>query len=200
MKIRKALSFALCLVMLFSLVPMAAFAADGTSLQFRHGYWNDELERNEPSEERYNEMVKDYPHSGEYFFYLVDAQGRETPVNADELIFEGAVHPERYEGLAENEVRICPDTTGVSATEFGPGVACNRAQVVTFLWRAAGKPGPDSNANPFGDVAEGVYYYDAVLWAVENGITTGLSSTAFGPGSVCNRGQIVTFLYRHFED
>ena len=91
-------------------------------------------------------------------------------------------------------------TTGVSATEFGPGVACNRAQVVTFLWRAAGKPGPDSNANPFGDVAEGVYYYDAVLWAVENGITTGLSSTAFGPGSVCNRGQIVTFLYRHFED
>ncbi len=119
MKTRKALSVFLCIIMLFSLVPMAAFAADGTSLQFRHGFWNDELGKNEPSEERYSEMVKDYPHSGEYFFYLVDSQGNETPVNADELVFEGVVHPERYEGLDENEVRIWPDTTGEFTVSYG---------------------------------------------------------------------------------
>jgi len=87
-------------------------------------------------------------------------------------------------------------TSGLSATEFGPAAGCTRAQVVTFLWRAAGKPAPESDVNPFKDVAEGQYYYDAVLWAVENGITTGLSADTFGPNANCNRGQIVTFLWR----
>ena len=87
-------------------------------------------------------------------------------------------------------------TSGLSATQFGPSAGCTRAQVVTFLWRAAGKPAPTTTDNPFKDVAEGQYYYDAVLWAVENGITTGLSADSFGPNVNCNRGQIVTFLWR----
>ena len=87
-------------------------------------------------------------------------------------------------------------TSGLSATSFGPSKGCTRAQVVTFLWRAAGEPAPTSNNNPFTDVKEGQYYYDAVLWAVENGITTGLNATTFGTNADCNRGQIVTFLWR----
>ncbi|MBR5490346.1 MAG: WG repeat-containing protein, partial [Oscillospiraceae bacterium] len=87
-------------------------------------------------------------------------------------------------------------TSGLSATAFGPSKGCTRAQVVTFLWRAAGEPAPTSDVNPFADVKEGQYYYDAVLWAVENGITTGLNATTFGTNADCNRGQIVTFLWR----
>ena len=87
-------------------------------------------------------------------------------------------------------------TSGLSAESFGPAKGCTRAQVVTFLWRAAGEPAPTSNNNPFTDVKEGQYYYDAVLWAVENGITTGLNATTFGTNADCNRGQIVTFLWR----
>jgi len=87
-------------------------------------------------------------------------------------------------------------TTGLSATSFGPSSPCTRGQVVTFLWRALGKPAPKSMENPFDDVSYGQYYFDAVLWAVEQGITTGLDATTFGPGSPCTRGHVVTFLYR----
>ncbi len=87
-------------------------------------------------------------------------------------------------------------TTGTSATTFGPEKPCTRAQVVTFLWRASGSPEPVSGTNPFADVAEGAYYYKAVLWAVEQGITTGTSATTFGPDRTCTRGQVATFLYR----
>lgn len=87
-------------------------------------------------------------------------------------------------------------TSGISDTEFGPFENCTRAQAVTFLWRAAGKPEPASSVNPFQDVSESDYYYKAVLWAVENGITNGVSADLFGPDQTCNRGQIVTFLYR----
>ena len=88
-------------------------------------------------------------------------------------------------------------TTGTSATTFSPGEGCTRAQVVTFLWRAAGQPAPASSANPFNDVKEGAYYYKAVLWAVEKGITNGTSDTTFGPDDTCTRAQIVTFLWRY---
>ena len=87
-------------------------------------------------------------------------------------------------------------TNGVDATHFGPHGACNRAQVVTFLWRSAGSPAPVSRENPFEDVAEGTWYTDAVLWAVEAGITNGVDATHFCPYTVCNRAQVVTFLYR----
>ena len=87
-------------------------------------------------------------------------------------------------------------TTGSSDTTFNPTGDCLRAQVVTFLWRAAGEPEPTSTNNPFTDVDEGDWYYDAVLWAVEKGITTGTSETTFSPTAKCNRAQTVTFLYR----
>ena len=87
-------------------------------------------------------------------------------------------------------------TAGTSATTFSPDAACTRAQVVTFLWRANGSPEPKSSVNPFTDVAAGSYYEDAVLWAVEQGITAGTSDTTFSPDASCTRGQIVTFLWR----
>ena len=87
-------------------------------------------------------------------------------------------------------------TNGVDAEHFGPMGVCNRAQVVTFLWRAAGSPAPAGTENPFDDVAAGTWYTDAVLWAVEQGITNGLTETTFGPTQVCNRAQVVTFLHR----
>ena len=87
-------------------------------------------------------------------------------------------------------------TTGTSATAFDPNGQCMRAVVVTFLWRAAGSPEPTRNENPFADVKESDFYYKAVLWAVENGVTNGLSADAFGPTALCNRAQVVTFLWR----
>ena len=86
--------------------------------------------------------------------------------------------------------------TNADGTLFSPNDPCTRAQVVTFLWRAAGCPAPQSSEMPFTDVAAGSYYCDAVLWAVENGITKGTSDTAFSPDAVCSRSQIVTFLWR----
>ena len=87
-------------------------------------------------------------------------------------------------------------TNGVDEAHFGPMGQCNRAQVVTFLWRAAGSPEPVSAENPFNDIPDGSFYTDAVLWAVENGITNGLTESTFGPNSLCNRAQVVTFLHR----
>jgi len=87
-------------------------------------------------------------------------------------------------------------TNGMSATSFAPNANCTRGQIVTFLWRACGSPEPTSTKNNFKDVKAGEYYYNAVLWAVEKGITTGLSATSFGPNATCTRGQVATFLWR----
>ena len=88
--------------------------------------------------------------------------------------------------------------TGITADRFAPANVCIRAQVVTFLWRAAGEPEPELEESPFVDVQEGTFYYDAVLWAVENGITSGTDAIHFSPAGVCNRAQVVTFLWRAF--
>ncbi|MCD8343024.1 MAG: metallophosphoesterase [Oscillospiraceae bacterium] len=100
-----------------------------------------------------------------------------------------------YDALAwavENGV-----TTGTSDTTFSPNIGCTRAQVVTFLYRAAGSPEVENGTvNPFTDVDSDAYYCSAVLWAVEQGITLGTSETTFSPDNVCSRAQIVTFLYR----
>ena len=87
-------------------------------------------------------------------------------------------------------------TKGTTATTFSPNATCTRAQAVTFLWRTAGSPEPESRTMPFTDVPVGSYYYDAVLWAVENGITKGTSDTTFSPNMTCSRAQIVAFLWR----
>ena len=87
-------------------------------------------------------------------------------------------------------------TGGIGNGLFGPNDPCTRAQIVTFLWRAAGSPEPETRAMPFTDIPVGSYYYDAVLWAVENGITGGTGDGKFSPDATCTRAQSVTFLYR----
>ena len=87
-------------------------------------------------------------------------------------------------------------TQGTDATHFSPDGICTRAQAVAFLWRAAGSPKPETRTMPFADVPAGSYYYDAVLWAVENGIAKGTSDTTFSPNMTCTRAQIVAFLWR----
>ena len=87
-------------------------------------------------------------------------------------------------------------TGGIGNDTFGPNLPCTRAQAVTFLWRAAGSPEPETRAMPLTDVPVGSYYYNAVLWAIENGITEGTSDTMFSPDATCSRAQIVTFLWR----
>ena len=86
-------------------------------------------------------------------------------------------------------------TSGKSATSFAPFDRCTRAEVMTFLWTAQGKPEPAATENPFTDVRAGKYYYKAVLWAVENGITDGKTPTTFAPKDLCSRAEIVTFLW-----
>lgn len=90
-------------------------------------------------------------------------------------------------------------TTGTSSTTFSPYNPCKRAEIVTFLWRAAGSPEPTTTRNPFRDVNAVTHssYYKAILWASQKGITSGTSTTAFSPDQVCTRAQIVTFLYRY---
>ncbi|MBR6377451.1 MAG: S-layer homology domain-containing protein [Oscillospiraceae bacterium] len=87
-------------------------------------------------------------------------------------------------------------TTGTGDASFAPNDPCTRGQVVTFLWRAAGKPQPKSTEHSFTDVKKGAFYYKAMLWALEQGITTGTTETTFEPAKTCTRGEIVTFLYR----
>lgn len=87
-------------------------------------------------------------------------------------------------------------TTGTSKTTFSPSATCTRGQVVTFLWRAMGCPEPASTENPFTDVTESDYFYKAILWAVEKGVTNGTTDTTFGPNGTCTSAHVVTFLWR----
>lgn len=95
----------------------------------------------------------------------------------------------------ENEI-----TSGTTATTFGVGQPCTREQVVTFLWKAAGSPEHTIESAPFADVNSSKYYYNAVLWAYENEITSGTTATTFGVGATCTRAQIVTFLHGLYAD
>ena len=103
----------------------------------------------------------------------------------------GSYYEDAVDWAVENGI-----TQGTDDTHFSPDGICTRAQAVTFLWRAAGSPKPETRTMPFTDVPVGSYYYDAVLWAVENGITKGTSDTTFSPNMTCSRAQIVTFLWR----
>ena len=103
----------------------------------------------------------------------------------------GSYYEDAVDWAVENGI-----TQGTDDTHFSPDGICTRAQAATFLWRAAGSPKPETRTMPFTDVPAGSYYYDAVLWAVENGITKGTSNTTFSPNMTCTRAQIVTFLWR----
>ena len=87
-------------------------------------------------------------------------------------------------------------TTGLTETTFGPEETCTRGQVATFLWRAKGCPEPETTENPFTDVSESDYYYKPILWAYENGITTGTTETTFSPNGTCTSAHVITFLWR----
>ena len=104
----------------------------------------------------------------------------------------GSYYEDAVDWAVENGI-----TKGTDDTHFSPDGICTRAQAVTFLWRTAGSPEPETRTMPFTDVPVGSYYYDAVLWAVENGITKGTSDTTFSPDATCSRAQIVTFLWRY---
>ena len=103
----------------------------------------------------------------------------------------GSYYEDAVDWAVENGI-----TKGTDDTHFSPDGICTRAQAVTFLWRTAGSPNPETRTMPFTDVPVGSYYYDAVLWAVENGITKGTSDTTFSPNMTCTRAQIVAFLWR----
>ncbi len=103
----------------------------------------------------------------------------------------GSYYKDAVDWAVENGI-----TKGTDDIHFSPDGICTRAQAVTFLWRTAGSPKPETRAMPFTDVPVGSYYYDAVLWAVENGITKGTGDTTFSPNATCSRAQIVAFLWR----
>ena len=131
---------------------------------------------------------------GQVVTFLWRANGSPEPTRTDNPFTD--VKPDAYYYKAvlwavENGI-----TSGTSKTTFSPDSGCTRGQVVTFQWRANGQPEPKTGTNPFTDVKSDTYYYKAVLWAVENGITNGTSQDKFSPDKTCTRGQIVTFLYR----
>ena len=126
--------------------------------------------------------------------YIPYEQGKEPVWSGDSPFLDvpvGAFYAAPVAWAVENNI-----TSGATADSFNPNGQCLRAQVVTFLWRAEGCPKPTSTVNPFVDVKPTDFYYDAVLWAVENNITSGSDATHFNPLGVCNRAQVVTFLHR----
>ena len=122
------------------------------------------------------------------------AAGSPAPVNTESPFKDVTQNDFYYDAVlwaVENGI-----TNGTSATKFSPNAVCSRSQVVTFLWRAAGSPAPTETACTFADVSQDAFYYNAVLWAVENGITKGINATTFAPDDGCTRSQIAVFLYR----
>ena len=118
--------------------------------------------------------------------------GKEPPSETGFLdVDDDAYYAPSVEWALDREI-----TSGVSGWSFAPDSRCTRAQAVTFLWRAAGRPEPKTAENPFTDVPAGTYFEKPVLWAVENGITKGTGQNRFSPDSPCTRAQIVTFLHR----
>lgn len=134
---------------------------------------------------------------GEYSFIMpagdVTVRARfveEAPTQSFADVSTDAYYYEAVKWAAKNSI-----TGGVGNGLFAPDAPCTRAQIVTFLWRAAGSPEP-KNASSFSDVPASAYYARSVAWAVENGITTGTGNGRFSPDATCTRAQSVTFLYR----
>jgi hypothetical protein len=150
---------------------------------------DEEPEEEDPDDEDYDEDLWDEetdvtePDAGD--------EGTELAVNPFEDVPEDSYYYEAVLWAAAEGI-----TTGTTKTTFSPKDTVTRAQTVTFLWRAAGKPEPAAEACPFADVPDGAYYRSAVLWAVAEGITLGTGDGKFSPNDDCVRAQIVTFLYR----
>lgn len=165
--------------------PDEGYELDRLSLTGKNG---DTIKLTEKGDGKYTFIMPTYKVSVEARFVAISKPSTGLPftdVNAGDYYYD-AVAWALEKGI----------TSGASATAFTPEAPCTRAQVVTFLWRAAGSPIVD-HSNSFTDVDRDAYYYNAVLWAVEKGITSGTSAAAFTPDAPCTRGQIVTFLHRH---
>ena len=151
------------------------------------------------------ELQQEYPEEGRYWYtyynYVVDdakaaefkAAGKveDDPGNPFDDVPKDAYYHDAVVWALENNV-----TTGMTETTFGPKETCTRGQVATFLWRAKGCPEPETTENPFTDVTESDYYYKPILWAYENGITTGTTETTFSPNGTCTSAHVITFLWR----
>ena len=129
-------------------------------------------------------------------FPAYGAESNAGQINLAPVFAMTDVPRDAYYADAVNWAMVNGITNGKTVRTFAPGDTCTRAQVVTFLWRAAGEPEPVSNENPFTDVAGNAYYRKAVLWAVEQGITNGTSATKFSPDKTCSLAHILTFLWR----
>ncbi len=131
---------------------------------------------------------------GQALSFIWRMLGRPAPESLelpfDDLV-DGAYYHEAVCWGVENGIVV-----GMSETEFAPNAPCTRAQIVAMLWRVMGEPEPDLGSNPFADVKETSWFVRPVLWAVEDGITVGMSADRFEPNTTCTRAQIVTFLYR----
>lgn len=150
---------------------------------------------------RYGFEIFDSTVPGETVF---DSASPDAPASETVISLPGAVVPSQFVDVPE-DAYFAPAvawavqkgiTDGTDETHFSPDNSCTRAQMVTFLWRAAGQPEPASNENPFTDVPADAYYAKAVLWAVEKSITDGATDTTFAPDGTVSRAQSVTFLYR----
>ncbi len=128
--------------------------------------------------------------------HVVEPSTTETPDEPDHQTAFTDVPADAYYAAAVNWAVAQGVTGGTGANTFSPDDACTRAQVITFLYRAAGSPDVSAYQNPFDDVSADDYYYAAAIWAAANNIAGGTSSTTFAPGATCTRSQVVTFLYR----
>jgi hypothetical protein len=160
--------------------------------------WDDGVVTTEPTAKNEGEKTFTCTVCGETRTEAIPATGEpETPVKPEKPVqsFRDVPADAYYADAVAWAVKKAV-TNGTSADTFSPDDTCTRAQVVTFLWRAAGEPGPTTQTNPFADVEADAYYYKAVLWAVEKNITKGISATQFDPDGKCTRAQVVTFQHR----
>ena len=149
------------------------------------------------TDEKGNTLTVTDKGDGKYTFTMPDSKvtviptfAKETEVNPFTDVSTDAYYYKAVKWAQEKEI-----TGGIGNDLFGPDAACTRAQIVTFLWRAAGSPEPKALSS-FADVPADAYYAKAVAWAVENGITVGTTAAAFSPDDICTRAHGVTFLHR----
>ena len=169
--------------MTITVTPDEGYELDKLTVTDKNG---DTVKLNDKGNDKYTFTMP----SGKVTVKATFAKVSEQPGISFDDVSTSAYYYDAVKWAVENGV-----TEGTSATTFSPDASCTRAQMVTFLWRANGSP-KTAGTNPFNDVQAGSYYYDAVLWAVEKGITSGTSATTFSPDMTVTRGQTVTFLHR----
>ena len=148
-------------------------------------------------------LTWDYYETNGKFYAVYSLEDFEKKGMTTEYMSHNPFDDVKYEDYYHDAVMWALDngvTTGTSETKFSPSATCTRGQVVTFLWRAFGEPEPSIKINPFDDVKESDYYYKAVLWAIENGITSGTGEKTFSPDSTCSYAHILTFIWRAYGE